>query len=71
MKILVNTKALKTQMNISQSMMEKVVINQTQALEGRKAMLPLSYLCLSEGDQGSLSHIRLRFVLTIVIASSY
>ena len=42
MKILVNTKALKTQMNISQSMMEKDVINQTQALEGRKAMLPLS-----------------------------
>ena len=42
MKILVSTTALKTQIIISESMMEEDMIGETQTLEWRKAMLSLS-----------------------------
>ena len=58
MKILVNTTALKTQMIICQSMMEKYTISETKILEKDDMVSILTYLYFWEVELGPLPHIR-------------
>ena len=58
MKILVNTTALKTQMIISQSIMESYTISETSTLEKDDIISIVIYLCFSEADLARLPQIR-------------
>lgn len=48
MKILVNARALKTQIIISQSMMDQDTVSETQTLEKDNIVFIYAYLCFSE-----------------------